>query len=73
MCMDCRAMVQNPPARDWRVISYRDRGAGHYYRYAVTVENLNWPEGHRDRVQHWSVPSLDDPRYDLSAAILEVV
>lgn len=68
MCDRCLLMVRDAPASDWKVSHVLDRGAGHYYRYQVTGENLNWPEGLPEREFVWSVPSIDDPRYDLSTA-----
>ena len=57
-------LSEGVPARDWKLVKVVDRGAGNYYRYQVEGENLNWPEGHRERRFCWSVPSIDDPRYD---------
>lgn len=60
------------PVKDWVVTSIVDRGPGHYYRYQVTGINMNHPEGHSDRAFSWSVPSIDDDRYDLWALTTEV-
>ena len=44
MCDDCKRMLRNVPAQDWKVTELEDRGPGHYYRFRVDGENLNWPE-----------------------------
>jgi hypothetical protein len=58
-----------PPAKDWKLSRIEDRGPGEYYRFRVTGENLNWPEGHRERPFTWDVPDIDDARYDTTDAV----
>jgi hypothetical protein len=57
-------------APDWIVHRIKDHGPGTYYRYSIEGTNLNYEEGHASRRFSWSVPGLDDARYDLSSAVL---
>lgn len=54
---------------DWIVKVIVDRGANAYYRYKVKGENLNYAVGHPSRTFSWDVPSIDDPRYEVSSAV----
>jgi hypothetical protein len=65
------AMVEGVPAKDWVIKTIVDRGPGLYYRYHVRGTNLNYPPEASEREFAWSVPTLDDPRYDLSGAITD--
>lgn len=70
MCDVCKEMLsEGVPAADWKLTVVHDRGPGTYYRFHVEGENLNWPVGHRDRRICWSVPNVDDPRYDTTDAV----
>ena len=74
MCDSCKQMrdyaaTTTIPAKDWRVTAVRDNGAGAYYRWSVEGENLNFPPASADRRFSWRVPSVDDPRFDLSDAV----
>lgn len=60
--------VETPPA-DWVLSEILDRGPGHLYRYRVEGANLNYPPCHPS---HRSVPSIDDSRYDKTAATVTV-
>jgi hypothetical protein len=62
-------MSRDVPAKDWRILTVKDRGPREYYRFAITGHNLNWRPESRDYAFSWSVPDLDDPRYDLSGAV----
>jgi hypothetical protein len=64
-------MVQDAPEKDWVVNVIVDRGPGIYYRYWLRGVNLNYPSDAYDREFSWSVPTLDDPRYDLSNAVTD--
>ena len=55
--------------RDWIVRYITDRGAGAFYRYRVSGENLNHPIGHPDRRFTWDVPALCE-RYAIEDAIV---
>lgn len=57
---------------DWILSRIVDHGPGAFYRYSVEGRNLNWPEDHSSHRFSWSVPNLDDPRYDTTNAITEV-
>lgn len=70
MCNDCDTVREYAshhkiPAKDWLVTELVDRGPGHYFRFQVSGENLNYPPTHRDRRFSWSVVNVDDARYDL--------
>lgn len=53
---------------EWILSRIIDRGPGYYYRFAIDGENLNYPEAHPSRRFSWTVPNLDDPRYDTTRA-----
>ena len=63
-------LVTETPPMDWVLSEIYDKGPGHYHRYRVEGVNLNYPPCHPSRRFIWSVPSVDDPRYDKSAATL---
>lgn len=55
------------PNLTWKVQTIKDDGPGTHYRYHITGLIL---DGDRDpRAFSWSVPSLDDPTYDISTAV----
>jgi hypothetical protein len=70
MCEACKELLRDVPAKDWLVTKLTDLGPGHYYRFHLEGENLNWPEGHRERKFSWSVRDVDDPRYDLGGIVV---
>lgn len=67
-CLCGRHTLTDIPAKDWVLATIRDRGAGHHYRYQVSGTNLNFPPCHPSHNFTWSVPTLDDERYDTSTA-----
>jgi hypothetical protein len=72
-CYRHELMARSVPPKDWKLLTVHDRGPGHYYRFAITGLNLNWRPEARDYRFSWSVPSIDDPRYDTSEAIFTSV
>lgn len=58
-----------PPARDWVLAAVYDRGPGHFYRYQVSGINLNFPPCHPSHTFTWSVPNIDDERYDKAKVV----
>ena len=70
MCDHCRRTSNpNPPEKPWRILTVHDRGPGHFYRYQVTGENHYSLPGTSDFRISWSVPDLDDDRFDMSGAV----
>ena len=62
-------LVDHPPEKDWKVLECEDMGPGNYYRYRVIGLNLNWKPEAADYRFSWSVPRIDDPRFDMSEAV----
>jgi hypothetical protein len=56
----------DPPAKDWVLTAVHDRGPSELYRFVVEGRNLNFPPCHPDHRINWSVPRIDDERYDTS-------
>lgn len=59
-----------PPPADWKVLTLVDHGVGQVYRFAITGLNLN-SAPHRQAFS-WSVPSLANRRFDLTAVGISV-
>jgi len=57
-------------APDWFVESIEATGEA-YYRLRVVGQNLNYPEGDKDRRFTWRLRDVDDPRFDLSGAAID--
>lgn len=53
---------------DWRILSVVDHGPTEHYRYEVQGYNLNSGVFEYGRAISWRVPSISDPRYDISRA-----
>lgn len=55
---------------DWRIFTVIDHGPTEHYRYAVEGYNLNCGVFEHGRRLSWRVPSISNPRYDLSRATI---
>ena len=58
------------PAKDWKV-SRVTKCKDFYYPFRVEGENLNYAPESPFRHFRWNVPSIDNPRYDLTSAKFE--
>lgn len=72
-CYRHEGMARDVPAQDWKVLELEDTGPGNYYRYRLVGLNLNWRPEWPDYQFRWSVPSVDDPRFDMSEAKVTVL
>lgn len=57
-------MIDRDAKKPWVVYEYKDHGKGQWYRYSIYKGHNLWT----GESISWSVPTLDDPRFDLSQA-----